>query len=136
MFKHDMDPTRRRVNVVVSGRTSGAELMTGLREVLDDPQFDPSYAVLIDLGTLEQTPTIAELRDIALAVRANSVGTGARRAMVTSSTVFYELASLFARLTAGSASKYRAFRNRPDAEAWLGETGPSDDEEESDSRTA
>ena len=133
MFKHDMDPTRRRVNVVVSGRTSGAELMTGLREVLDDPQFDPSYAVLIDLGTLEQTPTIAELRDIALAVRANSVGTGARRAMITSSTVFYELARLFTRLTAGSASKYRAFRHRADAEAWLGETGPA--EEESDSPT-
>ena len=135
MFKHDMDPTRQRVNVVVGGKSSGVELMTGLREVLDDPLFNPSYAVLIDLGTLEQTPTIAELRDIALAVRANSVGTGARRAMITSSTVFYELARLFARLTEGSASKYRAFRNRADAEAWLGETGPSDDEEETDSLT-
>ena len=132
MFKHDTDPTQRRVNVVVGGKSSGAELMTGLRKVLDDPQFDPSYAVLIDLSTLEQTPTIAELRDIALAVRANSVGTGARRAMITSSTVFYELARLFARLTAGSASKYRAFRNRVDAEAWLGETAPAEDEDESD----
>ena len=136
MFKFDLDPTQQRVNVVVSGKTSGTELMIGLRQVLDDPRFDAGHAVLIDLGALVQTPTIAELRDIALAVRANSVGTGARRAMVTSSTVFYELASLFARLTAGSASKYRAFRNRPDAEAWLGETGPSDDEEESDSPTA
>ena len=135
MFTYDLDPTRQRVNVVVGGRTSGAEIMTGMRKVLDDPQFDPSYAVLIDLGTLEQTPTIAELRDIALAVRANSVGTPARRAMITSSTVFYELARLFARLTAGSASKYRAFRNRADAEAWLGETGIADDEDESDSPT-
>ena len=135
MFKHELDSTRQRVNVVVSGKTSGAELMAGMRAVLDDPQFDPSYSVLIDLGTLAQTPTIAELRDIALAVRANSVGSGARRAMITSSTVFFELARLFARLTAGSASKYRAFRDRTDAEAWLGETGPSDDEDESDSLT-
>ena len=105
MFKFDLDLTQQRVNVVVSGQSSGAELMTGLRQVLDDPQF------------------------------ANSVGTGARRAMITSSTVFYELARLFARLTAGSESKYRAFRNRADAEAWLGETGLIDDEEESDSPT-
>ena len=135
MFKFDLDPTHQRVNVVVGGKTSGAELITGLREVLDHPQFDAAYAILIDLGTLEQTPTIAELRDIALAVRANSVGSGARRAMITSSSVFYELARLFARLTAGSASKYRAFRTRADAEAWLGETGPVDDAEESDSPT-
>jgi hypothetical protein len=134
MFTYELERSRRRVNVVVSGETSGGELMTVLREVLDDPRFDPAYAVLVDLGALQQTPTIAELRDVALAVRANSVGTGARRAMITSSTVFYELAQLFARLTAGSASTYRAFRNRAEAEAWLGETGPAEDEE-SDSPT-
>ncbi|CAN5874130.1 hypothetical protein BH11GEM1_BH11GEM1_18480 [soil metagenome] len=135
MFTYELDVPRRRVNVVVSGKTSSAELMTGLHEVLDDPRFDPTYAILVDLGSLQQTPTIAELRDIALAVRANSVGTGARRAMITSSAVFYELARLFARLTAGSASNYRAFRNRTDAEAWLGGTGPAENEEESDSPT-
>ena len=131
MLSYDLDPSRQRVDVVVSGKTSGAELMAALRELLDNPQFDSGYAILVDLGGVEQSPTIAELRDIALAVRANSVGTGARRAMVTSSTVFYELAQLFARLTSGSASKYRAFRSREDAEAWLGKAGPSDDDEES-----
>ena len=135
MFTYELDASQRRVNVVVSGQTSGAEILTGLRQVLDDQRFDPEYAILVDLGALKQTPTIAELRDIALAVRANSVGTGARRAMITSSTVFYELAQLFARLTAGSASKYRAFHSREDAEAWLAVARPDEDEEESDSPT-
>ena len=130
MFTYVLDPARERVDVHVGGSTSGAEILTGLREVLDDPRFNPAHSVIIDLGKLEQTPTIAELRDIALTVRANSVGTGARRAMVTASPVFYELARLFARLTAGSASRYRAFRTRDEAEAWLsGAHGSSDDDE-------
>ena len=133
MVTYELDPARKRVEIHVSGKASGAELMTGLRGVLDDPRFDAGYTILIDVATLEQSPTISELRDVALAVRANSVGSGARRAIVTSSTVFFELARLFARLTAGSASKYRAFRTREEAEAWLGETGPA--EEESDSLT-
>ena len=99
--------------------------------MLDHPDFNAEYTILIDFATLEQSPTISELRDVALAVRANSVGSGARRAMVTSSTVFFELARLFARLTAGSASKYRAFRTREEAEVWLGETGMVDDESDS-----
>lgn len=134
MFKFDLDPLRQRVAVQVGGKTSGAELMAGLREVLQHPQFNAAYSILIDLAELEQSPTISELRDVALAVRANSVGSGARRAMVTSSVVCYELARVFARLTAGSASKYRAFRTREDAEAWLAGTDPSL-EEESDSPT-
>ena len=133
MLKYVLDPSRRRVEIQVAGKTSGAELMAGLRGVLDHPEFNAEYSILIDFETLEQSPTISELRDVALAVRANSVGSGARRAMVTSSTVFYELARLFARLTAGSASKYRAFRNRDEAEEWLAQTGHAD--EESDSPT-
>ena len=131
MFTYDLNPSRQRADVVVSGKTSGAELMAGLRDLLDDPKFDAGYGILIDLAGVELSPTIAELRDVALAVRANSVGTGARRAMVTSSTVFFELAQLFARLTSGSASKYRAFKSREEAEEWLGKPGPTEDESDS-----
>ena len=131
MLTYVLDPERKRVELHVSGKSSGAELMTGLRGVLDDPRFDAEYTILIDVASLEQSPTISELRDVALAVRANSVGSGARRAIVTSSAVFFELARLFARLTAGSASKYRAFRTREEAEVWLAETGMVDDESDS-----
>ena len=131
MLTHKLDAERKRVEVHVSGKSSGAELMAGLKSVLDDPQFDADYTILIDVASLEQSPTISELRDVALAVRANSVGSGARRAIVTSSAVFFELARLFARLTAGSASKYRAFRTREEAEGWLGGTGSLEDESDS-----
>ncbi len=134
MLKYVLNPAQKRVEIHVSGKSSGAELMTGLRGVLDDPRFDAEYTILIDVATLQQSPTISELRDVALAVRANSVGSGARRAIVTSSTVFFELARLFARLTAGSASTYRAFRTREEAEAWLVDTGTVE-EDESDSLT-
>ena len=118
MLTYAVDSARKRIDVQIGGTTSGAEIQTGIRTILDDPMFDPEYAMLIELRALEQAPTIPELRDIAMIVRANAV-TSARRAIVTEQLLFYGLAVLFALLTDAAATRYHAFRSRDEAEAWL-----------------
>ena len=118
MLTYAVDSVRKRIDVQIGGTTSGSEIQAGIRKMLDDPTFDPAYPMLIDLHALEQTPTIPELRDIALIVRANA-STSARRAIVTEQLLYYGLAVLFAILTEGATTRYHAFRSRDEAEAWL-----------------
>ena len=118
MLTYAVDSVRKRIDVQIGGTTSGAEIQTGIRSMLDDPTFDPAYPMLIDLHAVEQTPTIPELREIALIVRANAISS-ARRAIVSEQLLYYGLAVLFAILTEGAATRYRAFRSRDEAEAWL-----------------
>ncbi|CAN5860967.1 hypothetical protein BH11GEM1_BH11GEM1_21490 [soil metagenome] len=118
MLTYAVDSVRKRIDVQIGGTTSGAEIQAGIRSMLHDPAFDPAYPMLVELHALEQTPTIPELRDIALMVRANA-STSARRAIVTEQLLFYGLAVLFAILTEGASTRYHAFRSRDEAEAWL-----------------
>lgn len=119
MLKYAVDSARKRIDVQLQGTASGADILAGIRSMLDDPAFDPSFAMLIELHALKHSPTIPELRDIALMIRANA-STCARRAIVTERLVSYGLAVLFAILTEGATAQYQAFRSRDEAEAWLG----------------
>ncbi len=119
MFLYDVDKAAGRTNVYVGGLTTGAEILAGIRTVLADPSFDPANPILVDLRPLERTPSIAELRDIAIAVRTGGSVTGARRAIVTDSAVFQSMVELFITLSAGVLSEYRVFRSVPEADAWL-----------------
>lgn len=120
MFIYSVDPARSRVLARITGDTSGAELSQGMRSVLADASFDPSFTVLIDVRRMERTPSVLELRELAVAVRAAATVAGARRAIVTESEVFYQVAQLFEAFTAGAVSRYRVFRSMAEAEEWLG----------------
>lgn len=121
MFLYDVDSTAGRTHVYVGGTTSGAEILAGIRSVVADPAFDPANPVLVDLRPLERIPSIAELRDIAIAIRTGGTVKGARRAIVTESAIFRSMAELLITLSAGALPEYRVFRAIEDAEAWLGE---------------
>lgn len=120
MFVYAVDTARKRVEVRITGETSGAELGQGMRAVLADAAFDPSFAVLIDIRRMEKTPSVLDLRELAVAVRAAAIVAGARRAIVTEHEVFYQVAQLFEAFTAGAISRYRVFRSMAEAEEWLG----------------
>jgi hypothetical protein len=131
MFSYVIHDARRRIDAHVGASTSGAELAEGMKTLLGDTGFDPTFAILIDLRQLERAPSVAELAELAIMVRNRAVAPNARRAFVTSSPVFYQLAVLFTRLTRGAVSKYRVFRELPQAEEWLnGAELPDDDDDE------
>lgn len=126
MFHYDIKPERRRVDVAIEGDTDGKELRAGIETVIREPLFDASYAVLIDMRRVAKTPSIVELRDLALAIRTYATSPGARRAIVTDNAVFYHVAALFTQLTMPALSRYRVFRNLVAAEAWLDHRGTGD----------
>ena len=119
MFSYVIHPDRHRINAHVGAETSGAELLEGMETLLADDQFDPTFAILIDLRELKRAPPVAELAELANFVRSHSVTPDARRAFVTSSPVFHQIAQLFTLLARGAAARYRVFRSTEDAEAWL-----------------
>ena len=130
MFSYRIHPARQRIDVHVGAKTSGAELVQGIEALLDDAGFNPSFAVFIDLRELEVAPSVAELAELANFIRARATDPDARRAFVTSSPVFYELALLFTRLTKGAVATYRVFREVEDAESWLGGAALPEQEDE------
>ena len=119
MFSYTIDPSRRRIDAHVGATTSGPELLEGMEKLLDDPGFDSAFGILIDLRELERAPSVPELADLANFVRARATTPTARRAFVTSSPVFYQLANLFTQLARGAAASYHVFRSTEDAESWL-----------------
>lgn len=130
MFTYVIDSSRRRIDADVGALTSGAELLAGMESLMGDPAFDPAYGVLIDLRELQRAPSVAELADLANFVRTRAVTPDARRAFVTSSPVFYQLAMLFTKLARGTVAMYRVFRSIEQAESWLGGASIPDAEEE------
>ncbi|CAN5164712.1 hypothetical protein BH09GEM1_BH09GEM1_22870 [soil metagenome] len=119
MFSYVIHPARRRVEAHVDAMTSGAELKDGMEALLDDPKFDPTFGILIDLRELVRAPSVSDLAELASFVRLRAVSPDARRAFVTSSPVFYQLALLFTKLTQGTVARYRVFRSTDAAESWL-----------------
>lgn len=95
------------------------ELQEGIETLLREPEFDRSFSVLIDMRHVEKAPSIAELRDVAIAIRKHATARGAKRAIVTDHPVFHNLAALFTQLTLPALSRYRAFPTVAEAEAWL-----------------
>ena len=129
MFSYAIHPSRKRIEAHVGATTSGAELLGGMKALLDDPAFDPAFGILIDLRELERAPSVAELAELATFVKSRAVSPGARRAFVTSSPVFYQLALLFMKLARGAAARYRVFRTSEDAESWLAGANVEEDDE-------
>lgn len=132
MFSYVIQPSQRRVNAHVGAQTSGAELLEGMETLLADPAYDPSFSILIDLRELKRAPPVAELAELANFVRSRAVTPDARRAFVTSSPVFHQIAQLFTRLARGAAARYRVFRSTEDAEAWLAGQPVDEPDEDSD----
>ncbi len=130
MFSYVIHPARQRIDAHVGAITSRAELLEGMKALLDDAAFDPTFGILIDLRELERAPSVPELADLANFVRSRAVSPDARRAFVTSSPVFYGLALLFTKLARAAVARYRVFRAIEDAESWLAGSEVAENDEE------
>lgn len=126
MISYEINPTQQRLHIRLSGWLTSEEIRGAIEDITADPRFDARFSALIDLSELTRVPSVAELRDIATVIRAAAQPTKARRALVTDSGVFFNLAELFATFVANAGTRYRVFRQVADAEAWL--ALPGDDE--------
>lgn len=114
-----IDPLRRLVTVICSGALTERELHTYQESLKNDPGFDPSFSLLIDLSNAGLSGLGNEnLRDLALNTPFNA---GARRAFVIPQALDQRLVLMFKAHTESGArgGSVRAFRSLDEALLWL-----------------
>jgi hypothetical protein len=100
------------------GTLSTSDLQDYTSRLLADPAFDPDYRSLADLTEV----TRVDIDQVALSQAAwmPSFTQGTRRAIIASSDLVYGLARMFATHSERFGQVVHVYRDRADAEAWLG----------------
>ena len=112
-----IDKTAKLIRARVFGEISFDEFRTTLREMVEDPDFDPSFGRLWDIREARSTLSGEEVRGIAEVVR-KFVG-GRRSAVVTRTDVGYGLARMYSALVEEAGIDVQAFRDMDEAMMWL-----------------
>ena len=112
-----IDKTAKLIRARVFGKISLDEFRTTLREMVEDPDFDPSFGRLWDIREARSTLSGEEVRGIAEVVR-KFVG-GRRSAVVTRTDVGYGLARMYSALVEEAGIDVQAFRDMDEAMMWL-----------------
>ena len=116
--EHEIDVSRRLVRTHGWGDVTDQDLRELYDRIRADPAFDPSYSQLCDLRSVTgMTPSIETLRFLA---QSRIFLPTAKRAYVVGREVDFALARLFQAYSEAEGGTVEVFRNKSDAEAWLG----------------
>lgn len=115
---HEIDVARRVVVSRAWGVLSTAEFLAHYEAVATDPDFDPTFAQLVDLRDVTAfNVDVITLRSKALQ---SMFRPGTRRAIVASSDVTFGLARMFGTYAESASQSIAVFRAIDEAERWLG----------------
>lgn len=112
-----IDKTAKLIRARVFGEISFDDFRTTLREMLEDPDFDPSFGRLWDVREARTILSGEDVRGIAEVVR-KFVG-GRRSAVVAQTDVAYGLARMYSALVEEAGIDTQAFRDMDEAMTWL-----------------
>lgn len=118
-YEFSIDSAARRVHVRGFGASSFEEARQKTDEMLGDPAYDPSFAILFDGRELEYLATYEDalqFRDMFGRQRASFRGP---IAIVVQGTARYGVSRMIATLTDLVGVRMEAFLALPDAEAWI-----------------
>lgn len=113
-----IDVARRLVLSRAWGVFTAQDLFEHYTALAADPAFDPSFSQLVDLREVEWVGM--EREDIRRHALERLFGDRARRALVVSSDLHYELARVYGAFAQYASQKVHVFRDMHDAEHWLG----------------
>ena len=117
-ISYEIDPKRRLIISRLTGIVTDEDVHEQRRRLSADPQFDPNYKQLIDLtGITEVRVTGATVRG---AASVQYFAPGTRRAFVAGTDLTFGLARMFALRAEGEGQTIEVFRDRKQAEEWLG----------------
>ena len=113
-----IEPDNERIDVMLIGTIGVTAIIKMMRDLFDDPDFDPMYDVIADCAAAR----IGRVSfDLAEAIIAISAGNGARRrAIVKPQGDGVEYIQRFVELR-DDPQRARVFSDRQHAEAWLAE---------------
>jgi hypothetical protein len=115
---YEIDATRRLVISRAWGVLTAHEVSEHYREIAAERAFDPSFAQLADLRAVE----LIAIEPPALGREALETVFSSRspRAFVTGTSSQYEVARMYGAYAHFARQNVRVFRNKEDAERWLG----------------
>jgi len=121
----EIRPETRRAVVRGQGPADVAETVAWMRRLAEDPAFEPGFGMLVDVRELAYIASFDDLlvmRDVFEELRDAFRGP---IAVVVPDMLRYGITRTISGLTALFGVRIEAFREEPEAEAWLAaETGP------------
>jgi hypothetical protein len=120
---YEIDKERRLITSTASGVITLPEIWAHQEKLDKDPDFDPSFAQLLDVTQVTKLKLSSE--DVRRVAESNTLSTNPRLAIVATSNLVYGMARMFQifREMKGE-EKTRVFRDRDEALAWvLGKDG-------------
>ena len=116
---HKIDKIRRVVICVATGVIDDEQAMAGHRALADNPDFDPTFAQIIDYRGVTDLETTTEC---ARAIAADHLwAKESRRAIVAASDVTFGQSRQYEMLSEENPGEFRVFRDMDSALSWLEE---------------
>jgi hypothetical protein len=115
---YEIDKERRLITSTASGVITLPEIWAHQEKLDKDPDFDPSFAQLLDVTQVTKLKLSSE--DVRRVAESNTLSTNPRLAIVATSSLVYGMARMFQifREMKGE-EKTRVFRDRDEALAWV-----------------
>ena len=115
---YEIDKERRLITSTASGVITLPEIWAHQEKLDKDPDFDPSFAQLLDVTQVTKLKLSSE--DVRRVAESNTLSTNTRLAIVATSSLVYGMARMFQifREMKGE-EKTRVFRDRAEALAWV-----------------
>jgi hypothetical protein len=115
---YEIDKERRLITSTASGVITLPEIWAHQEKLDKDPDFDPSFAQLLDVTQVTKLKLSSE--DVQRVAESNTLSTNPRLAIVATSSLVYGMARMFQifREMKGE-EKTRVFRDRDEALAWV-----------------
>ena len=115
---YSIDPDQRFVMTRVWGAVTNDEVDQHNERLRSDPLFDPTYRQLADMSDV--TLNLVSADNVQETARDQYFAPGARRALLVSDDTTFGLCRMYATYAESLGQVVSVFRNRREAEAWLG----------------
>jgi hypothetical protein len=114
-----MDPARRRAVVFGSGANDLSSSLAAMAELAAHADFEPGFGILCDFRESDYAPATGESQRLADGYTARFAGRP--MALVVSGLLHYGIANMITTIVRLRGNPVAAFRDVPEAEAWLDE---------------
>ena len=115
---YEIDKERRLITSTASGVITLPEIWAHQEKLDKDPDFDPSFAQLLDVTQVTKLKLSSE--DVRRVAESNTLSTNTRLAIVATSSLVYGMARMFQIFREmKEEEKTRVFRDRAEALAWV-----------------
>ena len=118
-ISYSIDPDKRIVRSRIWGAVTNKEVDQHNQQLRNDPLFDPSYDQLADMSDV--TKNLVTFDNVQETARDQYFTPGTRRALVCSDDTTFGLCRMYATYAEGLGQVVSVFRDRVEAEVWLGQ---------------